>query len=1004
MRLKLVLALMMIALPCGSLLGQTRTRLQVGHDSWTFKEGAPTNVEALAQTSDGYLWLGTTGGLFRFDGVRFEAFNSPFGDRLLSNNVRTLLAPASGGLWIGYLFGGFSFINKGRVKNYSSDPAAPTGSVYNLAQDRDGIVWAATTSGLWRFEHETWQQIVTGFFYSVRMDRDGVLWALTERKLFYKLPDRKQIQLAEENPSLTYDTKFTVDADGVVLTSPAMDQRASKSSSNPRDRLPAYPVLTYDCPQIVDRANSFWMMCDRSVVHFAPSEQGYNFVNKANASNSETFYFRPNSYSKLVDREGNVWFGDTTGLHRFFYSPLVQQVLPRLGARRSALAADDNGAVWSSAGPSDLYHLSKGKTETLKKRADWMTAYRAPDATFWFGGTGGLFHLIGGNLVQTELPPEVANQGLYLQAITQDPKGGLWVSFGRHGLYRLADGIWTSFGGREDLPRTGVVCEFTDTAGRVWFGFTNNQLAVLEGDRVRVFGPNDGIRVGNITAIHGRTSAIWIGGEFGLQQFDNGAFHAITAVNPQWLRGISGIVETAAGDLWLNGLFGIFHINRTEISTALTDPTSRVVGEHFGRREGMPGFAGDLRPLPTIIEGSDERLWVATTNGLVWLDPANAQKKVLHPALTIQSVSADDKSYESGVPLTFPARTGSVEISFSAVSLSNPEAVRFRYKLLEKDNDWHEVSTANPIAYRNLSPGQYHFVVNASDTNGVWFEKVANVDFTILPAFYQTGWFRLLCIAAGLFVIWALYQLRVGQVAKAISVRFDERLAERTRIARELHDTLLQTVQGSKLVADNALENSDNSVHLRRTMEQLSGWLGQATEEGRTALNSLRTSTVETNDLAAALHRATQECWFNKAIAVKFSATGGPRELHPVARDEIYRIGYEAIRNACEHASASQLEITLNYARDLTLQVNDNGIGMEAAVVAAGKQGHFGMQGMRERAQRIGGKLTLVSSASSGTQVTLVVPGNVVFRKPSVTQMERITTFFSLNGVPNRHL
>jgi len=998
MRFRLVLILMIIAIPCRSLLCQTRTRLQVGHDSWTFKEGAPTNVEALAQTSDGFLWLGTTGGLFRFDGVRFEAFNSPSGDRLLSNSVRSLLAPASGGLWVGYLFGGFTFINNGLVKNYSSDPASPTGSINNLAQDRDGIVWAATTSGLWRLEDSTWQRIVSGYFECVGVDRDGVVWALTEGKLFCQRPGRKQMQLVDEDPSLTGNTKFTVDADGAVVTSLAMDRRAPKSSSNPEDQLPAYPVLRTDCAQLVDRANTFWIKCsDKPLFHFAPSEQGYNFQNNVNASNSVTYDFSPNKYSKLVDREGNVWFGDTTGIHRFFYSPLVKQVFPEAGSL-FALAADDNGAVWSSAGGSDLYHLSNGKTEILKKRARWVVAYRAPDKTFWFGGDVGLFHLVNGNLVQTELPPEMAKLGYFLQAITQDPKGGLWVSFGRHGLYRLAGGVWTSFGGREDLPRTGVVCEFTDSAGRVWFGFTNNELAVLEGDQVRVFGPNDGIQVGNITAIHGRASAIWIGGEFGLQQFDGGAFHAITAVNPDWLRGISGIVETAGGDLWLNGLFGIFHIRRAEISAALKDPSYRVVGEHFGRREGMPGFAGYLRPLPTIIEGSDGRLWVATTNSLVWLDPANAQKNVLQPALTIQSVSADDKSYESGVPLTFPARTGSVEISFSAVSLSNPEAVRFRYRLQEKDKDWHEVSTANPVAYRNLSPGQYHFIVNASDTNGVWSEKVANVDFTILPAFYQTGWFVLLCIAAGLVVIWALYKLRVGQIARAISVRFDERLAERTRIARELHDTLLQTVQGSKLVADNALGKFDDSAHLQRAMEQLSGWLGQATEEGRAALNSLRTSTIETNDLAAALRRATQECWFKKSITVKFLATGGPRDMHPVARDEIYRIGYEAIRNACEHASASQLEIALNYARDLTLRVNDNGIGIETSVLAEGKEGHFGLQGMRERALRIGSKLTLVSSASSGTQMTLMVPGNVAFRRPSVARSERIKTFLGVRS------
>jgi signal transduction histidine kinase/ligand-binding sensor domain-containing protein len=999
--LRLVLVLVMIALPCRSLFCQTSAKLQVGHDTWTFKDGAPTNVEALAQTSDGCLWLGTAGGLFRFDGVRFDAFNSPFGDRLLSNSVRSLFAPASGGLWIGYLFGGFSFLNNGRVKNYSSDPASPTGSVHNLAQSRDGIVWAATTSGLWKFEHSTWQRIETGIFYSVGVDRDGVLWALTLGKLFCQRPDRKAIQLAEENPSLTAASGFTLDADGAVLTSPATDQQVSKYSSNPEDRLPAYPVLRKDCAQIVDRSNTLWITCNgRGVLHLAPSEDGYNFLIKANATNSVSYDFDPFRHTWLVDQEGNIWFGEVTGLHRFFYSPLVKQVFPGLGAHLFALAADDNGAVWSSAGTSDLYHLTNRKTETLKKRARWELAYRAPDGTFWFGGLDGLFHLVGRNLVQTELPQELPKQGLYLQATTQDRNGGLWVSFGRNGLYRLSDGVWTSSGGREDLPSTGVVCEFTDSVGRVWFGYTNNQLAALEGGRVRVFGPNDGIRVGNITAINGPASAIWIGGDFGLQQFNGERFHTITPLNTQWLRGVTGIIETPDGDLWLNGLFGILHIRRAEISTALKDPAYRVVGEHFGRREGMPGFTGTLRPLPSMIQGTDGRLWFATNNGLVWLDPAKLQKNVLEPSLTIRTVSADDKYYEPGIPLTFPSRTGSVEISFAAVSLSDPEAVRFRYKLQEKDKDWHEAGTANPVAYRNLSPGQYHFIVNASDTNGVWSEKIANVDFTILPAFYQTRWFLLLCMAAGFLVIWALYQLRVGQVARAISVRFDERLAERTRIARELHDTLLQTVQGSKLVADDALEKSDDSVPVpvRHALERLSKWLGQATREGRAALESLRTASEETSDLTEELRRAAEVCVLDRSMAVTFSATGGLREMHPIARDEIYRIGYEAIHNVCEHAAASELEISISYAQDLTLRVNDNGVGMEPVVVTGGKEGHFGLQGMRERAERIGSKLTIVSAPNSGTEMTLMVPGKVIFRKPHASRFERVRNLFRRGG------
>ncbi len=271
--------------------------------------------------------------------------------------------------------------------------------------------------------------------------------------------------------------------------------------------------------------------------------------------------------------------------------------------------------------------------------------------------------------------------------------------------------------------------------------------------------------MGNITAIYGRGPEIWIGGEFGLEQFDQGRFHKIAAVDDQWLRGISGIVETAGGDLWLNAISGIFHIRKAEISEALKDSAYRVKGEHFGRREGLSGVASQVHPLPTAIEGTDGRLWFTLRNGVVWLDPAAySEKRTVPPPITIQSVSADDKFYAPDSRLSLPAHTSSVQISYTAVSLSDPEAIRFRYKLQETDKDWHEAAAATPVTYRNLPPGSYHFSVEASDTNGVWSGEPANMAFTILPAFYQTLWFRLLCVAAFLAFLWGLYRLRVQQL------------------------------------------------------------------------------------------------------------------------------------------------------------------------------------------------------------------------------------------------
>jgi signal transduction histidine kinase len=253
---------------------------------------------------------------------------------------------------------------------------------------------------------------------------------------------------------------------------------------------------------------------------------------------------------------------------------------------------------------------------------------------------------------------------------------------------------------------------------------------------------------------------------------------------------------------------------------------------------------------------------------------------------------------------------------------------------------------------------------------------------------------------SALLSVRVLHRVRLRQIANAASARFDERLAERTRIARELHDAFLQTVQGSKLVADHALKRSSDPVQMRRALEQLSEWLARAIQEGRAALNSLRTLTTQRNDLADALQRATDNGFVPGSMAVKFSVLGDAREMHPVVRDEVYRIGYEAIRNACLHSSATQLAIELRYSQKLTLRVSDNGIGIDPAITDKGKDGHFGLQGMRERADRVGGKLTLVTS-TSGTEIKLVVPGGIIFRTSSSLRQAlfaKISNLFRLKG------
>ena len=916
---------------------------QLRHDTWTFKDGAPESIRALAQTSDGFLWIGGTTGLYRFDGRQFELFHSPFGEELLSTNISSLYAPPSGGLWIGYTFGGASFIDKGRVRNYGGEFATSSGSIRLMTQDKDGIVWAAgRSSGLWRFEH-SWEHIGTEWNVPIKssvevaVDREGNLWAGGEGMLLRLPRGSRRFQIVEEN----------------------------------------LPLNTQ---------------------HF-----GYE--------------------GRLVDQEGSIWFGGLKGLDRFVYSPLVKENLPTGAGYGFAFAADNEGAVLIGGWDAGLYRVAQGEMKGLRQYLGWETGflYRAPDTTIWLGSSKGRFGPSSGVWHETlsyqrpskkskqskaslelsdalwrftgrdwevfDLPREVADQGQFLQAITQDRQGRMWVSLGRHGLYTLANGAWKSYGGRQDLPTTGVVCEFTDSLGRVWFGYTKNVLAVLDGDRVQVFGPNDGVRVGNITAIHGRGPKIWIGGEFGLEQFEAGYFKNINAVNNEWLRGISGIVETANGDLWLNGLTGIFHIRQSEVAKALNEASYRVKGDHFGRREGLPGFAAQIRPLPTAIEGTDGRLWFAGSDGVVWLDPARFEHQVTPPPVTIQSVSGDDKTYAATSPLRFPARTSSVQITYTAVSLSNPDAIRFRYKLNEADADWQEVSKPSPITYRNLPPGSYHFSVAASDTNGVWSDKVEHLDFTILPAFYQTTWFRLSCVAAFLALLWALYRLRLRQIARQFNLTLGTRVDERTRIARELHDTLLQSFQGLTLQFQrvrNLLPGRTSEAI--QTLDAALDGAEQAIVEGRDAIHDLRSPTAVPKALEEEIKALGEELVAkgadqSESMDFRIVTEGSSRSLRPGPHTEIFRIVREALRNAFSHSQGRLIETELAYTGGLfRIRIRDNGKGIDSDQrLQAERSGHWGLRGMRERAQHLGGELEVWSEPGAGTEIELRIPGSIAY-------------------------
>jgi signal transduction histidine kinase len=373
---------------------------------------------------------------------------------------------------------------------------------------------------------------------------------------------------------------------------------------------------------------------------------------------------------------------------------------------------------------------------------------------------------------------------------------------------------------------------------------------------------------------------------------------------------------------------------------------------------------------------------------VVWLDPVRSENKVPPPPISIESVSADDKFYAPISSLRFPAGTSSVQINYAAVSLSDPEAIRFRYKLQETDKDWHEVAAANPVSYRNLAPGSYHFSIAATDTNGVWSDKVGTAEFTILPAFYQTRWFLAFCILAAVGLLCLLYQLRLKQATQRVRASMEARLAERERIARDLHDTLLQSFHGVLLHFQAAYNLfSVRPDEAKQRYERAIDRADQALIEGRDAIKDMRTSSLANLDLAQSMTALMTDLNEESAMDSKDSVTfrvlleGTPRNVRPIIRDEIYRIARESLRNAFHHAQARHIETEISYGELLLrLRFRDDGKGIDPYVLEhGGRAGHWGLPGIRERAKQAGAQLNVWSKLGAGTDVELKIPGSIAY-------------------------
>ncbi|HEY6645086.1 sensor histidine kinase [Povalibacter sp.] len=969
---------------------------QLHHSQRTVPNGAPANARQIVQTRDGYIWILANGDLFRFDGVEFEHIERVGATPLPSKKIANIWAPPGDGLWVSYVFGGATFIGDGTVRTYSLNEDLPAHSWTSMAQDGNGQMWVATTRGLLRLQGEQWVpmdenwQIPQIAIIDLAVDRDATLWVLSTKGLFYLRAGSLRFEKGLELTSTVWSGDLVTSPDGLAWLAHAGTGLTQLQLPEPGTPVrPQWRTHGFDSEAalpyiLIDRHSNLWISA-WGVVKRMPltgaaraTPDGIDQLSLAGELTG----------AMLEDREGNVWAVSSGGVDKFRSSAFVKMPLANTSYGTAALAATKDGSVWIGTFTGDLHRFEGDvKRESMSSPASQIDALHG-DATgkVWLGGSNGsIYHRQGDRWIEWR-PDDAENAG-GISAIVSQPDGTLWVSVVRVGVYRVVDNRWTLWGGLADLPHDTATTLAVDSKGRLWLGYPDNRLAVVDHDQVNIYDAADGLSVGPVLVTSVRGSNIWIGGEKGLNWFDGRRFHSVAGERGHAFALVNGIVEQAVGDLWLNTTEGAVLIPATGVRdiSAGRPPKFRL----FNYLDGVPGAGADVRPLPSAVETSDGRIWFATSNGVVSHAPRWPSPNPIVPSVYIKSMTVDGTRVDARAPgtatLQLSTKPHVLQIAYTATSYAIPERVHFRYRLEGSEIGWQDAGRRREAQFTGLPPGTYRFQVIASNDSDVWNETGASVDFEIPPTFLQSRKFIVVCVASGAAVLWLLFASRMRQVKARLQSRNEERLLERERIARELHDTFLQGIHGLMLRFQSATERIPEGHPARRLMEESLDRGDRILAEGRDKVSELRAHS--SLKLTEALTMVGNELSRDYAVSYQTKTDGAARELNPAVQEEVYRIGTEALINAFRHASATHIATTVVFGRRrFEMRVVDDGCGFDPS---HDKPGRWGLQGMRERAEKIHGKLLVSSQPGVGTTLELHIPSKLAYRKAASPRWNR---------------
>jgi ligand-binding sensor domain-containing protein/signal transduction histidine kinase len=1011
------LVLTCILLACTSALASNQPLdvSQYAHTSWKIREGFTKGViTAIAQTPDGYLWLGTEFGLLRFDGVRVVPWQPPTGQHLPSSRIFSLLAAHDGTLWIGTSKGLASW-KGGKLTEYPALAGQPIRAA--ILEDHNGEVWAgglgssppgrlcSIQQGSVRCygENEGFENGVSGLYE----ERNGNLWVGVRNGLWRWKPGPPKFYPAPGPGANGGGIQGLVESDdGALLFGPRNGITRVVGEKTEEFPLPG-TVHEFTTTRLIrDHDGNLWIgTSDSGLIHLSLGKT--DVFAQANGLSGDFIT------ALFIDREGSIWVATDGGLDRFreFVVPTLSLDQGLSNASILSVLADRDGSVWLSTrrglniwnnGQITVFGQHRPQVERSARgfngsdNANGLlngnyagSLFQDGRGRIWASTLREFGYLENGRFVPLETVP-----GGVVYSITEGINGNLWIANKDLGLIELLRD-----GGVKRIPWAGlghkdpVMALAADSQGGLWLGFLNGGLVYFRDGQVRArYASAEGLGEGRVNDLRFETDGtLWAATVGGLSRLKNGRVATLTSKNRLPCDGAHWVMEDNDHSFWLYTTCGLVQIARSELDAwggavdKDKDAKPAIHATVLDSSDGVRSLEDNGGYTPHVARSSDGRLWFLPSDGASVVDPRHLPFNRLLPPVHIEQITADHKAYadsDDGGSLHLPARVRDLQIDYTALSLVAPEKVLFRYKLEGWDPDWQEAGTRRQAFYNNLPPASYRFHVMACNNSGVWNEAGTFLDFSIAPAYYQTRWFAVLCVTALLLLLAALYRFRVRQVAQQVRGLMEERLDERERIARDLHDTLLQSVQGLILKFHAAANQIPRDLAAHGALENALDRAHEVLAEGRDRVRNLRSSTVSLSDLPAAFKRVAEENPQSREASFKTVVKGSVRELHPLVLEESYCIGREALTNAFTHSKGASVEVEITYdPRQFRLRVRDDGCGFDPKILEdGGRPGHWGLQGMLERSERIGGQLKVISHPDTGTEVDLTVQGTTAYK------------------------